>query len=81
MRRCEAKRPVLAVRVSYEANRLGGQFLGDAFELLAPTIVRRLPAGPAPDLRECQALVTASYENGPATSPGRVMIYLEAHVQ
>jgi hypothetical protein len=48
MRRCEAKRPALAVRVSYEAGRLSGQFLGDAFELLAPTIVRRLPAGPAP---------------------------------
>ena len=42
MRRCEAKRPVLAVRVSYEANRLGGQLLADAFERLAPTIVRRL---------------------------------------
>jgi hypothetical protein len=42
MRRCEAKRPVLAVRVSYEADRLGGQLLADAFERLAPTIVRRL---------------------------------------
>ena len=42
MRRCEAKRPVLAVRVSYEANRLGGQLLADAFERLAPTIMRRL---------------------------------------
>ena len=47
MRRCEAKRPVLAVRVSYEANRLGGQLLADAFERLAPTIVRRL--APVPD--------------------------------
>ena len=34
MRRCEAKRPVLAVRVSCEANRLGGQLLADAFERL-----------------------------------------------
>ena len=42
MRRCEAKRPVLAVRVSYEADRLGEQLLADAFERLAPTIVRRL---------------------------------------
>ena len=42
MRRCEAKRPVLAVRVSYEADRLGGQILADAFERLAPTFVRRL---------------------------------------
>ena len=48
MRR-EAKRPALAVRVSYEAGRLSGQILDDAFKLLAPTIVRRLPAGPAPD--------------------------------
>jgi hypothetical protein len=47
MRRREAKRPVLAVRVSYEAGRLGGQFLADAFERLAPTIVRRL--APVPD--------------------------------
>ena len=39
MRRCEAKRPVLAVRVSYEADRLGGQLLADAFERLAPTIM------------------------------------------
>jgi len=30
------------VRVSYEADRLGGQLLADAFERLAPTIVRRL---------------------------------------
>ena len=49
MRRCEAKRPVLAVRVSYEANRLGGQLLADAFERLAPTIVRRLAPGCASD--------------------------------
>ena len=49
MRRCEAKRPVLAVRVSYEANRLGGQLLADAFERLAPTIVRRLAPVPDPN--------------------------------
>jgi hypothetical protein len=49
MRRCEAKRPALAVRVSYEAGRLGGQLLADAFERLAPTIVRRLAPVPDPD--------------------------------
>jgi hypothetical protein len=49
MRRREAKRPALTVRVSYEAGRLGGQLLADAFERLAPTIVRRLAAVPARD--------------------------------
>ena len=49
MRRREAKRPALTVRVSYEASRLSGQLLADAFEWLAPTIVRRLPCVPAPD--------------------------------
>ena len=49
MRRREAKRPALTVRVSYEAGRLGGQLLADAFERLAPTIVRRLAPVPAPD--------------------------------
>ena len=59
MRWREAKRPVLAVRVSYEANRPGGQPLADAFERLAPTAVRRLgplcasdhatPEAPIPD--------------------------------
>ena len=49
MRRREAKRPALAVRVSHEAGRLGGQLLADAFERLAPTIVRSLVPVPAPD--------------------------------
>jgi hypothetical protein len=49
MRRREAKRPALAVRASYEADRLGGQLLADAFERLAPTIVRRLAPVCAPD--------------------------------
>jgi hypothetical protein len=49
MRRREAKLPALTVRVSYEAGRLGGQLLADAFERLAPTIVRRLAPVPAPD--------------------------------
>jgi hypothetical protein len=36
------------VRVSHEADRLGGRLLADAFERLAPTIVRRLaPVGAA----------------------------------
>ena len=42
MRRREAKRSTLTVRVSHEADRLGGRLLADAFERLAPTIVRRL---------------------------------------
>ena len=54
MRRCEAKRPVLAVRVSYEADRLGGQLLADAFERLAPTIVRRLAPVCASDHAMCR---------------------------
>jgi hypothetical protein len=49
MRRREAKRPALTVRGSHEAGRLGGQLLADAFERLAPTIVRRLAPVPAPD--------------------------------
>jgi hypothetical protein len=48
MRRREAKRSTLTVRVSHEADRLGGRLLADAFERLAPTIVRRLaPLGAA----------------------------------
>ena len=58
MRRCKAKRPVLAVRVSYEAGRLGGQVLADAFERLVPTIVRRLAPVPAPERATPDALVT-----------------------
>jgi len=57
MRRCEAKRPVLAVRVSYEADRLGGQPLADAFERLAPTIVRRLAPVCASDHAMPEALI------------------------
>ena len=49
MKRREAKRPALTVRVSYEASRLSGQHLADAFERLAPTIVRRLASVPGPD--------------------------------
>jgi hypothetical protein len=49
MRRREARRPALTVRVSYEASRLSGQHLADAFERLAPTIVRRLASVPGPD--------------------------------
>jgi hypothetical protein len=59
MRRCEAKRPVLAVRVSYEADRLGGQLLADAFEWLAPTIVRRLAPVCASDHGEAPIADTA----------------------
>jgi hypothetical protein len=33
---------MIASTYSYEADRLGGQLLADAFERLAPTIVRRL---------------------------------------
>ena len=48
MRR-DAKRPALTVRVSHEADRLSEQHLADAFERLAPTIVRRLAPVCAPD--------------------------------
>ena len=66
MRRCEAKRPVLAVRVSHEANRLGGQLLADAFERLAPTIARRLAPVCAPDRTTPEAPIadTAAVRRG-----------------
>jgi hypothetical protein len=50
MMRRETKRPTLTVRVSYEADRLSGQHLADAFERLVATIVRRSASVPDPDL-------------------------------
>jgi hypothetical protein len=66
MRWREAKRPVLAVRVSYEVGRLGGQLLADAFERLAPTIARRLAPVCAPDRATPEALIadTAAVRRG-----------------
>jgi hypothetical protein len=55
MRRREAKRSTLTVRVSHEADRLGGRLLADAFERLAPTIVRRLAPVCAPDRATSEA--------------------------
>ena len=49
MMRRKKKRPALAVRVSYEADRLSGQHLADAFERLAATVVRRLTPTAGPD--------------------------------
>ena len=49
MMRRRTKRPALAVRVSYEADRLSGQHLADAFERLAATVVRRLTPAAGPD--------------------------------
>ena len=49
MMRRRTKRPALAVRVSYEADRLSGQHLADAFERLAATVVRRLTPAAGPN--------------------------------
>ena len=49
MMRRKTKRPALAARVSYEADRLSGQHLADAFERLAATVVRRLTPAAGPD--------------------------------
>jgi hypothetical protein len=47
------KEPLLEVRVSHEATRLGRQYMADAFERLLPVLERRImPQSDGSGLRE-----------------------------
>jgi len=43
-----AKREVLKMRITYEPNRFSSTHLMDAYEVIAPTIHRTIPAAVAP---------------------------------